>query len=70
VGSAGPVYTIAPAVRKGNDGLILWLNDVISRRVEADFFHKAYEATLRPVYGAGGNPETTVIERGSIMPAN
>ncbi|WP_010254664.1 transporter substrate-binding domain-containing protein [Treponema primitia] len=68
VESAGPVYTIAPAVRKGNDGLILWLNDVISRRVEADFFHKAYEATLRPVYGAAGNPETVVIERGIIQP--
>jgi polar amino acid transport system substrate-binding protein len=69
-GSAGPVYTIAPAVRKGNDGLILWLNDVISRRVEADFFHKAYEAALLPVYGADGSPETTVIERGIIQPNN
>jgi ABC-type amino acid transport substrate-binding protein len=55
---------IAPAVRKGNDGLILWLNDVISRRVEADFFRKDYEATLRPLYGNSIDPDTVVVERG------
>jgi polar amino acid transport system substrate-binding protein len=33
---------IAPAVRKGNGELQLWLNDVINRRIEADFFHKDY----------------------------
>ncbi|MDR1127706.1 MAG: transporter substrate-binding domain-containing protein [Treponema sp.] len=55
---------IAPAVRKGNGELQLWLNDVMSRRIEDDFFHKAYEATLRPVYGNAANPETVVIERG------
>jgi len=58
--------TVAVAVRKGNEGLILWLNDVISRRVEADFFHKNYEATLRPVYGATANPDSIVIERGIV----
>jgi len=58
--------TIAVAVRKGNEGLILWLNDVISRRVENDFFHKNYEATLRPVYGTTVNPDTIVIERGVV----
>jgi polar amino acid transport system substrate-binding protein len=57
---------IAPAVRKGNGELALWLNDVISRRVEADFFHKAFEATLRPVYGNAAGPETVVIERGNV----
>jgi hypothetical protein len=54
---------IAPAVRKGNGELRLWLNDVMNRRIEDDFFHKDYEATLRPVYGNAG-PETVVIERG------
>jgi len=58
--------TAAVAVRKGNDGLILWLNDVISRRVENDFFHKNYEATLRPVYGTAVNPDSIVIERGVV----
>jgi polar amino acid transport system substrate-binding protein len=60
---AGEVF-IAPAVRKGNGELQLWLNDVINRRIEADFFHKDYEATLRPVYGNTVVPETIVIERG------
>jgi polar amino acid transport system substrate-binding protein len=60
---AGEKY-IAPAVRKGNGELQRWLNDVINRRIEADFFHKNYEATLRPVYGAAANPDTVVVERG------
>jgi len=54
------------AVRKGNDGLIKWLNDVIGRRIEAEFFHKNYEATLRPVYGVSVNPDSIVIERGVV----
>ena len=60
------VTTAAVAVRKGNDGLILWMNDVISRRVEDDFFHKNYNATVRPVYGTAANPDLIVIERGII----
>jgi polar amino acid transport system substrate-binding protein len=59
---------IAPAVRKGNGELRLWLNDVINRRIEADFFHKDYEATLRPVYGNTVDPDTVVIERGGTEP--
>jgi polar amino acid transport system substrate-binding protein len=59
---------VAPAVRKGNGELQLWLNDVINRRIEADFFHKNYEATLRPVYGNTVDPETVVIERGETKP--
>jgi ABC-type amino acid transport substrate-binding protein len=55
---------IAPAVRKGNGELQLWLNDVINRRIEDDFFHIDYEATLHPVYGNAIVPETVVIERG------
>jgi len=58
--------TVAVAVRKGNNGLIMWLNDVIGRRVEADFFHKNYEATLRSVYGVSVNPDSIVIERGVV----
>jgi polar amino acid transport system substrate-binding protein len=59
---------IAPAVRKGNGELRLWLDDVINRRIEADFFHKDYEATLRRVYGNTAGPETVVIERGGLEP--
>jgi len=57
--------TVAAAVRKGNDGLILWLNDVITRRVENNFFHKNYETTVRPVYGTIVNPDSIIIERGT-----
>jgi polar amino acid transport system substrate-binding protein len=57
---------IAPAVRKGNGELQRWLNDVISRRVEAGFFRKNFEATLRPVYGTTFDPEALVIERGGV----
>jgi polar amino acid transport system substrate-binding protein len=60
------VALIAPAVRKGNGELVLWLNDVITRRIEDNFFHKDYEATLRPVYGTAADPETVVIERGRV----
>jgi polar amino acid transport system substrate-binding protein len=60
---AGEVL-IAPAVRKGNGELQLWLNDVINRRIEADFFHRDYEATLRRVNGNTIDPETVIIERG------
>jgi ABC-type amino acid transport substrate-binding protein len=57
---------IAPAVRKGNGELLLWLNDVIGRRIEDGFFHNDYEATLRPVYGNAVDPESIVIEQGRI----
>jgi polar amino acid transport system substrate-binding protein len=57
-------FLVAPAVRKGNGELQLWLNDVINRRIEADFFHKDYEATLRLVYGNTVEPDTIIIERG------
>ena len=58
--------TAAVAVRKGNDGLILWMNDVITRRVEDNFFHRNYEATVRPIYGTAANPASIVIERGVV----
>jgi polar amino acid transport system substrate-binding protein len=53
-------------VRKGNGELQLWLNDVINRRVEDNFFHKAYEATLRRINGDALDPDTVVIERGRV----
>ena len=59
---------VAAAVRKGNGELRLWLNDVIRRRIEDTFFHQAYEATLRPVYGAAVEPDAVVIERGGTEP--
>ena len=44
--------TIAPAVSKGNDTLLNWLNEEISALSAEGFFHTAYEATLLATYGA------------------
>ncbi|WP_010258178.1 transporter substrate-binding domain-containing protein [Treponema primitia] len=63
----GGEFVVAPAVRKGNDGLVYWLNDVIRSRVGDNFFHKDYNATLRPVYGDGVDPEILVIEQGAAL---
>lgn len=44
--------TIAPAVSKGNDSLLSWLNEEIAALSSADFFREAYRATLLDTYGA------------------
>ncbi|MDE5899585.1 MAG: cysteine ABC transporter substrate-binding protein, partial [Treponemataceae bacterium] len=51
VESLGSLDAIAPAVQKGNAELLEWLNEEIKSLAGEQFFHKAYEATLRPVYG-------------------
>lgn len=43
--------TIAPAVTKGNDTLLNWLNEEISGLYQVDFFRDAYKATLLETYG-------------------
>ncbi len=50
--SLGSADTIAPAVTKGNETLLNWLNDEITALGEEKFFHAAYEATLLDTYGA------------------
>jgi ABC-type amino acid transport substrate-binding protein len=57
----------AAAVKKGNKGLVYWLNDVIRNRVGETFFHKNYKATLRSFYGNTVDPETLIIERGAAL---
>ena len=49
--SLGSQDTIAPAVSKGNDTLLQWLNDEIVSLADEQFFHKDYEATLAETYG-------------------
>lgn len=44
--------TIAPAVTKGNDTVLNWLNEEISALYQEDFFRAAYQATLLETYGA------------------
>ena len=57
--------TIAPAVTKGNDTLLNWINDEIKALADEQFFHKDYEATLVDTYGSDYEEEL-VVEGGVI----
>ena len=58
--SPGSADTIAPAVTKGNDTLLDWINDEIKTLGEEKFFHADYEATLLDTYGADYEEELVV----------
>ncbi len=64
----GSADTIAPAVTKGNDTLLDWLNEEIKSLGEEEFFHADYEATLLDTYGADYE-ETLVVEGGLVAGA-
>lgn len=49
--SLGSQDTIAPAVTKGNDTLLSWLNGEIQSLGKEKFFHADYEKTLADTYG-------------------
>lgn len=66
VDSLGNQDTIAAAVQKGNTELLNWINDEIRSLADEQFFHKAYEETLAPVYGDAANPDNLVVEGGVI----
>lgn len=59
----GNLDTIAPAVSKGNDTLLAWVNETMEKLGGENFFHAAYEKTLIDVYGADYE-ETLVVEPG------
>lgn len=61
--SLGDQDTIAPAVTKGNETLLQWLNDEIVAIGAENFFHADYEATLLDTYGADYE-DTLVLEGG------
>lgn len=61
--SLGEQDTIAPAVSKGNDTLLAWINSEIESLASEQFFHKDYEATLVDTYGLEYE-ESLVIEGG------
>ena len=63
--SLGSADTIAPAVTKGNETLLAWLNEEIVALGTENFFHADYEATLMDTYGADYE-ETLVIEGGVV----
>ena len=64
--SLGSLDTIAPAVQKGNDTLLAYINDEIVALAEEQFFHADYEATLKDVYGDAVNPDALVVEGGVV----
>lgn len=66
VESIGNTDTIAPAVQKGNQELLDWLNNEITELGKENFFHKDFEETLKPVYGDEINPEDLVVEGGQV----
>ena len=57
--------TIAPAVTKGNESLLNWINDEIKALADEQFFHKDYEETLVDTYGKDYEEEL-VVEGGVI----
>lgn len=64
--SLGEPDTIAAAVKKGNASLLEWLNNQLTELAPENFFHNAYEKTLRPVYGNDVNPDELVVEGGVV----
>lgn len=63
--SLGSADTIAPAVTKGNETLLTWLNDEIKALGDESFFHADYEATLLNTYGA--DYEDTLVVEGGVV---
>ena len=61
--SLGNPDTIAPAVAKGNESLLTWINDEMVKLGSQSFFHGAYEKTLLDTYGANYE-DTLVVEPG------
>ena len=63
--SLGSQDTIAPAVSKGNETLLTWINDEIKALAAENFFHKDYEATLADTYGLDYE-DSLVLEGGGV----
>ncbi|MBR2591862.1 MAG: transporter substrate-binding domain-containing protein, partial [Oscillospiraceae bacterium] len=61
--SLGSQDTIAPAVSKGNESLLNWINEEIKALAAENFFHKDYEETLVDTYGLEYE-ESLVVEGG------
>jgi polar amino acid transport system substrate-binding protein len=66
ISSLGSVEGIAPALKKGNTKLLNFINKTIEELAEEQFFHKNFEATLRPIMGTKANPDDFVVEGGKL----
>ncbi len=64
--SLGDIDTIAPAVTKGNETLLNWVNEEIKNLGKENFFHEGFEKTLKPVYGDAVEADALVIEGGEL----
>lgn len=65
VSSLGSQDTIAPAVTKGNTELLNWINDELTTLGKENFIHKAYDETLKSVYGSEFE-DSLVVEGGKV----
>lgn len=65
VPTLGGQDTIAPAVKKGNKELLDWINNELTALGKENFIHKAYDATLKDVYG-DSYKDSLVIEGGKL----
>ena len=63
IDTLGSLDTIAPAVSKGNETLLNWLNEDLAKLGSENFFHAAYDKTLKSTYGEDYK-ETLVVEPG------
>ena len=66
LGDVGNVEPIAPAVRKGNTELRDWIDATLVKLGQEKFAHAAYDATLKPFYGANTKPDDLVVEGGKF----
>ena len=64
--SLGSLDAIAPAVQKGNETVLTFIDDEIKALGAENFFHADYEATLRSVYGEAADADSLVVEGGVI----
>ena len=65
ISQLGNKDTIAPAVSKGNETLLNWINKEIQSLEGEQFFHKDYDETLVATYGEEYKEEL-VVEGGKI----
>ncbi|WP_373274370.1 cysteine ABC transporter substrate-binding protein [Campylobacter lari] len=57
---------IAPAVKKGDEAMLKFINDLTMKLQNEQFFHKAYDETLKPFFSDDVKADDVVIEGGKI----
>lgn len=64
--SLGDLDYIAPAVQKGNEELLNWINDELAAVGKENFISEAYDAALLPTYGDSVDKESVIVEGGKV----